>query len=186
MPDFSLSNRWVVNRRSGLGVYMAEILKQIGWLDGLALAAIVFLVICGFVRGCSGELGRLVAILAAAAVGFFGFAPVSRVVRSANVFGANEYAGRLVVFILLFVVCVALWLGLRHLLAEGIRLVIDQPFDAILGGIIGGIKAFILVAVLCAFGLLNPNASERTRLQEKSFAAQKISPLLNKITSPDK
>jgi uncharacterized membrane protein required for colicin V production len=165
---------------------MPIILKQIGWLDGLALAAIAFLVIRGFVLGCSGELGRLVAILSAAAVGFFGFAPVSRLVFSASLFGANVYAGRLVVFILLLVVCVALWLGLRRLLSEGIRLVVDQPFDSILGGIIGGIKAFVLVAVMCAFGLLNPNSAERTRLQEKSFAAQKLSPLLNKITSPDK
>lgn len=165
---------------------MPEILKQIGWLDGLALAAIAFLVLRGFVLGCSGELGRLIAILAASAVGFYGFAPVSRLVLSANLFSANVYAGRLVVFIMLFVVCVALWLGLRRLLAEGIRLVVDQPFDAIIGGVIGGIKAFILVAVMCAFGLLNPNAAERTRLQEKSFAAQKLSPLLNKITSPDK
>jgi len=63
---------------------------------------------------------------------------------------------------------------------------VAQPFDAILGGIIGGIKAFIFVAVCCTFGLLNPNATERTRLQQKSFAVQKLSPYLEKLTSPDK
>ena len=62
---------------------------------------------------------------------------------------------------------------------------VAQPFDSILGGIIGGIKAFIFVAVLCTFGLLNPNAAERKNLQEKSFTAQQFSPLLKKITSPD-
>jgi len=160
-------------------------LKEIGWLDGLALAAVAFLVLRGFVRGCSGELGRLVALGAATALGFFGFAPVSRLVLSAKLFNANLYAGRLVVFILLFVVCTALWLGLRSLLSEAIRLVVAQPFDSILGGIIGGIKAFIFVAVLCTFGLLNPNAAERKNLQEKSFTAQQFSPLLKKITSPD-
>ena len=165
---------------------MPTFLKDIGWLDGLALAASAFLVIRGFILGCSGELGRLLALGAAAAVGFFGFAPVSRLVLSARLFNANPYAGRLVVFILLCVVCIALWLGLRSLLSEGIRLVVVQPFDAILGGVIGGLKAFILVAVFCTFGLLNPNAAERTRLQEKSFTAQKLSPFLKKFTSPDK
>jgi len=165
---------------------MLMTLKDIGWMDGLALGVIAFLVVLGFVRGCSGELGRLVAVGSAAALGFFGFAPVLRVVGSANLFNANPYAARLVTFILLFVVCIALWLGLRHLLAEGIKLVVAQPFDAILGGIIGGIKAFIFVAVCCTFGLLNPNATERTRLQQKSFAVQKLSPYLEKLTSPDK
>ena len=164
---------------------MIMALKEIGWLDGCALAVIAFLVIMGFVRGCSGELGRLVALGSAAALGFFGFTPVSKWVVSTKIFNANPYAGRLVVFILLFVVCIALWLGLSRLLSEGIRLVVAQPFDAILGGVIGGIKAFILVAVLCTFGLLNPNAAERTRLQEKSVTVQTLSPFLKKITSPD-
>jgi len=165
---------------------MLMTLKDIGWMDGLALGVIAFLVVLGFVRGCSGELGRLVAVGSAAALGFFGFAPVLRVVGSAKLFSANPYAVRLVTFILLFVVCIALWLGLRHLLAEGIKLVVAQPFDAILGGIIGGIKAFIFVAVCCTFGLLNPNAAERTRLQQESIAVQKLSPYLEKFTSPDK
>lgn len=154
------------------------------WIDLLALGAVAALVIMGFVRGCSGELGRLVALGAAAAMGFFGFAPVSRVILTARLFNANPYAGRLVAFILLFVVCVALWLALRHLLAEAIRLVLSQPFDSILGGIIGGVKAFILVAVLCTFGLLNPNEAERKRFQHESVTAKQLAPLLERITSP--
>lgn len=164
---------------------MLALLTEIGWLDALALGAVACLVILGFVRGCSGELGRLVAVCTAAAIGYFGFAPVSRSVLSVSLFSANLYAGRLAAFILLLVVCIAVWLGLSRLLSEAIRLVVAQPFDAILGGIIGGIKAFILLAVLCAFGLLNPNADERTRLQEHSVTAQKLSPLLKRITSPD-
>jgi len=161
-------------------------LQSVGWMDGLALAAILFLVIRGFVSGCSGELGRLVALAAATAVGYFGFAPVSRVVAASHLFNANAQAGRLVTFIVLFVACIALWLGLRHLLAESIKLVVAQPFDAILGGLIGGLKAFLLVAVLCAFGLLNPNEKERARFQEQSVAAKTVSPFLKPITSPDK
>lgn len=165
---------------------MLSVLRSIGWMDGLALAAVLILVIRGFVSGCSGELGRLLALCAATAAGYFGFAPVSRAVASANIFHANAHAGHLVTFILLFVVCVALWLGLRHLLAESIRLVVAEPFDAILGGLIGGLKAFVLVAVLCMFGLLNPNEKERTWFQERSVAAKTVSPLLKPLTSPDK
>lgn len=164
---------------------MLSLLKEIGWIDALSFGALAFLVIRGFVRGCSGELGRLVAVCTAAGVGYFGFAPVSRLVLMAKLFHSNQYAGRLVVFIVLFVACVAIWLFLSRMLSEVIRLVVAQPFDAILGGIIGGIKAFILVAVLCAFGLLNPNEAERAQFKNQSFAAQTLSPLLKRITSPD-
>jgi uncharacterized membrane protein required for colicin V production len=165
---------------------MLTALKEIGWIDGLALAAAVVLVILGFIRGCSGELGRLIAVGAATAVGVFGFAPVLHVVRNAHLIGSNPYAWRLVTYIVLLVACIALWLGLRHFLAEGIKLVIAQPFDAILGGIIGGLKAFVLVAVLCTFGLLNPNEADRNRLHQKSVTVQKLSPILEKLTSPDR
>jgi uncharacterized membrane protein required for colicin V production len=164
---------------------MPLFLKEIGWMDGLALCAVLFLVIRGFVCGCSGEIGRFVGVVTAAAAGFFGFAPLARAVLAAGLFHANPYAGRLVVFILLSVVCIALWLGLRRLLAGAIRLAIAQPFDAILGGVFGGIQAFILVAVLCAFGLLSPRESDRARFQQHSVTAQKLAPLLKRITSPD-
>ena len=71
-------------------------------------------------------------------------------------------------------------------LSQGIRLVLAQPFDAIMGGVIGGIKAFVLVSVLCAFGLLNPREEGRTRFQEDSVTAQKLAPLLKRITSPER
>lgn len=164
---------------------MLSLLKEIGWIDALSFGAIAFLVIRGFIRGCSGELGRLVAVCTAAGVGYFCFAAVSRVVLMAKLFQSNQYAGRLVVFIVMLVACLAIWLFLSRMLSEVIRLVVAQPFDAILGGIIGGIKAFILVAVLCAFGLLNPNEQERTQFKNQSFAAQMLSPLLKRITSPD-
>ena len=78
---------------------MPTFIKEIGWVDAVAFGAVAFLVIRGFVRGCSGELGRLVAICAAAATGFFGFAPVSRLVLQAQLFQANPYAGRLIAFL---------------------------------------------------------------------------------------
>lgn len=162
---------------------MTAFLQEIGWLDGVAFCAIAFLVVRGFVRGCSGELGRLVAVCAAAALGFFGFAPVLRLVLSAGLFSANPHAGRLVAFLLLVVVCIALWLGLGRLLSEFIRLVVAQPFDAILGGIIGGVKAFVLIAALCTFGLLQPSERGREDFEKRSLAAQKLSPLLQRFTS---
>jgi uncharacterized membrane protein required for colicin V production len=164
---------------------MPQFLKEIGWLDAAALGAIAFLVIRGFIHGGSGEIGRLVGVVTAAAVGYFGFVPVARLVLASHLFHANPAAGRLVAFILLSVVCIALWLGIGRLFTELIALAIADPFDAILGGVIGGIKAFVLVAVLCTLGLLNPHEQDRTQLKQHSVTVQKIEPLLKRITSPD-
>lgn len=160
-------------------------LKEMGALDYLAFGAVIFLVVRGFVRGCSGELGRGVALLAAAAIGYFGFSAVARMVLMAKLFNDNPYAGRMIAFVLMAVLCIAVWLFLKHLLADGLRLVIAQPFDAILGGMIGGMKAFVVVAALCALGLLNPKESDRVRFKEQSMTAQKLAPLLKNIISPD-
>ncbi len=165
---------------------MPMFLQEIGWLDYLAFGTVAFLVIRGFINGCSGEIGRFVGTVTAAAFGYFGFAPVARQVLAAHLFAANPYAARLIAFILMFVVSVALWLGLRRLLCDAIRMAIAQPFDAILGGMIGGVKAFILVAILCAFGLLSPRESDRTHFQQNSITVQKIAPLLKRITTPDR
>lgn len=163
---------------------MPEFLSQMRLMDIAAVIAVAFLVIRGFIRGCSGEAGRLAGVLAAVAFGYFGFGAVSRTVEASKMFGENPYAGRLIAFMVLLIVCIAIWLGVSHLLAEGIRLVLQQPFDAIIGGVIGGIKAFVLIAILCTMGLLNPRESDRTAFQDQSLTAQKLAPFLKRFTSP--
>ena len=162
---------------------MATLFKDLGLWDFLALGALAFLVIRGFIRGGSGEIGRLVGVLAGAAVGYFGFTPTVRVVLSAQMFNANPYAGRMIVFILLLVVCLAVWFGISRILTDSIRLAIPQPFDTLLGGVIGGVKAFVLVAILCTLGLLNPREKARSRFQEESVTVQKFAPLLEHFTA---
>jgi len=57
---------------------MMTFFKEAGALDYLAFGGIAFLVIRGFMRGCSGELGRLVGTVAAAGIGYFGFGAIAR------------------------------------------------------------------------------------------------------------
>ena len=164
---------------------MLTYFKDFQMVDYLALGASAFLVLRGFYYGGSGEIGRLVGVVTGAAVGYFGYAPLVQAVLTAPLFRDNPSAGRLVAFILLAVVCLAVWLGLRRILADAIQLALSQPFDAILGGVIGGIKAFVLVAVLCTLGLMNPREQDRTQFQQNSVTAHKFAPLLKRITSPD-
>jgi len=67
---------------------MPAFIGQMGLWDFLAFGAVAWLVIRGFLRGCSGEVSGLVGLLAAAALGYFGFAPVERTVLAAKLLAA--------------------------------------------------------------------------------------------------
>ena len=77
----------------------------------------------------------------------------------------------------------AVWFGISRILTDSIWLAIPQPFDTLLGGVIGGVKGFVLVAILCTLGLLNPREKARSRFQEESVTVQKFAPLLEHFTS---
>ncbi|MDD4621706.1 MAG: CvpA family protein [Kiritimatiellae bacterium] len=160
---------------------MITFIKSISAVDWLTFGIAAFMVFRGFSNGCSGEIGRLIGVLVAAAAGFFGFTPVSRAVFSAGLLGANQQAGRLIVFIIMLVACFSLWLFVSRLLADGIRLVLKQPFDAVVGGVIGGIKAFVLIAVVCMFEIMQPQPAENKDTAEKSYTTRKMSPLIKRI-----
>ena len=163
---------------------MPAFLAQMSLLDYLAFGAVAWLVIRGFMRGCSGELSGLVGLLAAAAVGYFGFAPLERTILAAKLLAANPYAARLITFMLILVACFSVWLIIARTLKDALELVVGQPFDALLGGIIGGTKAFVAIAVLCTLGLLNPREADRARLKGQSVTVKKFAPLLQRITTP--
>ncbi|MDD4102579.1 MAG: CvpA family protein [Kiritimatiellae bacterium] len=156
-------------------------MKNISAVDWLTFGIAAFMVLRGFRNGCSGEIGRLIGVLAAAAAGFFGFTPVSRAVFSAGILGANQQAGRLIVFIIMLVACFSIWLFVSRLLADGIKLVLRQPFDTVVGGVIGGIKAFVLIAVVSMFEIMQPKKTDSQVTAEKSITTQKMSPLIKRI-----
>ena len=161
---------------------MTALFGQMTVWDWLAFGGVAFLVVRGFVRGCSGEISRLVGLLAAVAAGYFGFAPLERAVLAAKLFADNPYAGRLVAVMLILVIGFSIRLLLCHLLKESLKTAIGQPFDAMLGGVIGGFKAFVVIAILCAFGLLDPREKGVAALLSDSVTAQKLAPLLQRVT----
>ncbi len=160
---------------------MITFIKSITVVDWLTFGIAAFMVFRGFRNGCSGEIGHLIGILAAVAVGFLGFTPVSRAVFSAGILNSNQQAGRLIVFIIMLVACFSIWLFVSHLLADGIRLVLQQPFDTVVGGVIGGIKAFVMISVVCMFEIMQPKKTDKDATSEKSIITQKMAPLIKRI-----
>jgi uncharacterized membrane protein required for colicin V production len=111
----------------------------------LAYGAAAFLVIRGFLRGFSGEVGGLAGLAAAAGTWAFGMAPAERAVAATGGFAGSPQAGRLAAFVLVLAGCIAVWLLLGRLLKTALQTTIRQPADAILGGGIGAAKAWLVI-----------------------------------------
>jgi len=164
---------------------LPDIPKGIGWIDGIVLAAILYLLVRGFIRGASGELSRLIASCLMAAVFIFGFPLLQNAIKASAFLSDYPQAGRLTAFIVMAVATIALWLLSRKLLAHSISLVIPKPFDHVLGGIFGGIKAVILVALLCAWGFLSTTENVQQQAARHSIFIENLSPLFSKLLKPD-
>lgn len=130
-------------------------------LDWLLLAAALFLVVRGFVRGCSGEIGRLIGAAAAAAALLFARAPAARLAALAPAVRDSPFARGVLALTLLIVAAVSVWLLAGRLFARLIKLAVPQPLDAILGGVIGAIKVFLLIFILCVMGLAGPRTTAK-------------------------
>jgi uncharacterized membrane protein required for colicin V production len=156
-------------------------------LDYLIIGVALFLVINGFRRGCSGEIGHLIGIASAAAVLLLGRGPVAGVVGSWAVIGKSEFATQLITLILMAALSVSVWLLVGHFLSKLIKLAFSQPLDAILGGLIGVVKAIIFVVMLCTFGIMGPrtdgNKAEPSALSKTSAVIDKLTPWVNAAES---
>jgi len=161
---------------------LMNIVKGIGWIDGLVLLAITYLIIRGFVRRASGELSALVSSCAMLAFLLFGFRPLLAALKAVTFLSGYPQANRFLALILIGVASVAVWMLLRKLLAQGISLVIPKLFDHILGGILGGITAVVFVVLLCAFGFLGSTEETQQQAAKRSVAIEKLTPLFSKLT----
>ena len=157
---------------------MEDFFASLSGLDYVVLGVVVLLVILVFRRGFSGELGRLVGVLAAAATLFFGYNPVMDWVNGLQLFKSSPLATKLLVLICLLVLCISVWLLVKKLLADAVKTVLKQPFDALLGGFIGGVKAVLALSLICTFGVLSPNTAFTSKLQEGSSFVMRLAELI--------
>ncbi|MBP5320685.1 MAG: CvpA family protein [Kiritimatiellae bacterium] len=165
---------------------MPEWLQNCSILDYLIIAVALFLVIRGFFRGCSGEIGQLLGIVAATFAVFLCRAPVSSAVSACPSLNNNPFACSLLSALAILVVGIVAWLLVGRVCAKLISLAVPQPLNAILGGIIGLLKVFLLVCMLCHLGIIGSTekSGEETPLQRWSVLVDKVTPWIKPLSTP--
>lgn len=123
-------------------------------IDYILVIVMAGLGVWGLWRGIAGELAAVAWIATALLVGFFAYSPMCRTVDSVAAAGGGGGGARLAaVGITVFVALVAALL-VRFLVRKFVSFLLPQPWNAIIGGLIGVLKGAVLVAALTAVGLV--------------------------------
>ena len=132
---------------SPLLLFTASDLSPADVLDILSAAVLTIGALVGLFRGLSGELARIAALVASGAVGWSTAGPWRRM---CGAWFGNSTVGISVATLVgvLAVSFLAGWL-VRKLVDKGLRVLIPQPANAILGLVAGLSSLFLLVAAIC-------------------------------------
>ncbi len=131
-------------------------------LDLVVAAAVFVGALVGLLRGLSGELARLAAILVSGLV-CWGVSGPWRTFCAAQFPASSLTAGCATVAGVLAVCVLAGW-AVRRLVDKGLRILVPQPANAILGLVLGGLCLFLLASALCYLLHLLPFEAVREKL----------------------
>ncbi len=153
---------------------MTEIFKNCSLVDLAFFIVAAVLVIRGFIRGFSGEVGSLLGILAAVSVVYLGNGYVSSLIRATGWGRGSALLVDVSVFVTMLVLCIASWLLISLLAKKLLKCIFPQPFDSILGGVVGGAKAVAILALLCTLGWLMPVKNWISSVSEGSSVVKSV------------
>ena len=114
------------------------------WMGFIGIVFCFFL-LRGVIRGFSGEVAPLLGLAVAVAVLWFGYKPL----HSAAMLVVAESAGDAAAFYSALAVVVAgvvVYLAIAYLARGVISFILPQPFNAILGGVVGAAKGLFLIS----------------------------------------
>lgn len=139
---------------------------------------LLFFALRGAWRGLSGELSPLIALAIGIGFAWFSYHPIRNVFTGSGLPGdsATFYAALLVL-----VATLSLFIGLRLLLRKALKIVIAQPFDAMLGAFLGSLKVIILASIITGVYETIPQATPEIR----GFATSLASPWRHHFASPE-
>ena len=123
-------------------------------LDFILVAIMAALGAWGMWRGLAGEIAAVAWIATALSVGFFSYAPMHAVAESFMSAGGKSGGVSLAAIGMTVFVALVAALLVRFAVRKFVSLLLPQPWNAILGGLVGVLKGAVVVAALTAVGLV--------------------------------
>lgn len=159
-----------------------DFLRATNTIDLIAAVLTLVLLIQGAIKGISGEIGQLLALFFAFGFIWFTYVPLCDYTDAAT-WVPKALAGRgFWVFTLLLLVGILIFWGFQKLFTETIRLVVNQPLDAVLGAVFSLCKVIVLFTVAYVCGLLQGSDQLRHFFDKESVIGQFITPAVIHFT----
>jgi len=149
-----------------------ENLSPVSLVDVIALAAIALGAVRGYFRGLSGELARVISLVAAFVLGLRCYEPLAQwVLAHTRIAEENAPVAAFIITVLAAIVCLFL---LRYVLKRIMKVVIEDRADKI-GGVIAGLLRSVIM-VLIVFLALNlwPNERLNSMFGEESLIGRLV------------
>lgn len=146
-------------------------------VDIMAALITILLIVRGLTCGATVEIARLLGFFGGVYAGTLLFPKIytaMAVMRN----GASITAIALSAFVLTLILAVAIGFLTRYAGVRILQIVIFQPADAILGMAAGIVYASVIMAVICAFGMLMPFHPVQQIFTEQSMVGRIICPWL--------
>lgn len=122
-------------------------------IDWIIFIVSAFFTVVGLFRGFSGQLGSLAGMVTAILVGYFLFSPLKGFVADSDwASGAATQAA--LSGVLVFVIMLVAFGLVRMVVAKFVSLLVPQPLNAILGGLIGVAKSVVGIGLIAGIGLI--------------------------------
>lgn len=161
---------------------LLDFLRTTNTIDLIAAVFTLILVVRGAIKGISGEIGQLLALFFAFGFVWFTYTPLCDYAASVT-WLPKALSGRgFWVFTLLLLAGILIFWGFQKLFTETIRLVVNQPLDAVLGAVFSLCKVLVLFTVAYVCGLLQGSDYLKRFFDKESVIGQFITPAVLHFT----
>jgi len=145
-------------------------------VDAIAIGIVVFSLVLGTVRGLTGEFARICALFAGLFCGYFSTGLWQRL--ALKFVPSQDSALLRGVFITVGILLTAAGVSalVRWGLKKSLKLLMGQPFDAVLGAVLGAMRGFALFAGLLFLASFALPDSAHEYVFEESFAGKRAAP----------
>jgi uncharacterized membrane protein required for colicin V production len=140
--------------------------SQLYPIDIAVLAILLFGCIQGYIRGLSGELARLIAVVIAFFSAIRFYRPIAA--RIAEGTRAETEIAQVLAFVATMLAAIVVLLIVRLILKRVIQVVVNEQFDHIAGMFAGVIRTALFSAAILVAMLLWPHEGLNTTVREKS------------------
>jgi len=155
-----------------------DFIRLAGGFDMCMAGIFIFVIYRAVRRGFSGELSRVIGLVAAMTAGLLSFRYFGALTKTIEGIRGNIIPSKFILFTLIVIICFFLWIVVDKFCEYCLKVTVNHKLDIFLGGLLGMIKALSMIMVICIVCYMQPNQDRVSRLEQSSWVFRCFEPLI--------